>query len=65
MITPNSSESLDLDFGTINAVIEELSKSEADMTPYGKYLLSQPRGYTLGFWSEEGQKLFWEMTNNE
>jgi len=59
------SESEKLDCGTINAVIEELSKSETDMTPYGKYLLSQPRGYTLGFWSKEGQKLFWEMTNDE
>ncbi len=56
-------EKSDLDCGTINAVIEEFSKSETEMTPYGKYLLSQPRGYTLGFWSEEGQELFWEMTN--
>lgn len=53
------------DCGTIDAVIEELGKSEDDMTPYGKYLLSQPRGYTLGFWSEEGKELFWEMTDDE
>ena len=53
------------DCGTIDAVIEELGKSTDDMTPYGKYLLSQPRGYTLGFWSKEGQKLFWEMTDDE
>ncbi len=68
MIKPienSHSKSEQLDCGTINAVIEELSKSAADMTPYGKYLLSQPRGYTLGFWSEEGQELFWEMTNDE
>ena len=56
-------EKSDLYCGTINAVIEEFSKSETEMTPYGKYLLSQPRGYTLGFWSEEGQELFWQMTN--
>lgn len=62
MIKPESEE---LDCGTINAVIEELSKSEVDMSPYGKYLLSQPRGYTLGFWSQEGKQLFWEMTNGE
>ena len=73
MITPSENldsylelpESERLDCGTINAVIKEISKSESDMTPYGKYLLSQPRGYTLGFWSEEGQKLFWEMTADE
>jgi len=58
-------ENESLDCGTINAVIEELSKSETEMTPYGKYLLSQPRGYTLGFWSNEGKELFWEMTNAE
>ncbi len=55
-----------LDCGTINAVFEEIGKSDSDnMTPYGKYLLSQPRGYTLGFWSNEGQDLFWEMTDND
>ncbi len=54
-----------LDCGTIDALIEEISKSESEMTPYGKYLLSQPRGYTVGFWSEEGQELFWEMTDGE
>ena len=53
------------DCGTIDAVIEEIGKSEDDMTPYGKYLLSQSRGYTLGFWSEEGRNLFWEMTDEE
>ena len=58
-------KSRELDCGTINAVIEEIGKSENEMTPYGKYLLSQPRGYTLGFWSDEGQELFWEMTNSE
>jgi len=73
MITPSENldsylelpESERLDCGTINAVIKEISKSESDMTPYGKYLLSQPRAYTVGFWSEEGQKLFWEMTADE
>ena len=62
---PPSERYMQLDCGTINAVYEEISKSESDMTPYGKYLLSQPRGYTLGFWSKEGQDLFWEMTNDE
>ena len=28
-----------LDCGTIDALIEEISKSESEMTPYGKYLL--------------------------
>jgi len=59
------SERENSDCGTINAVIEEFSKSETDMTPYGKYLISQPRGYTLGFWSEEGKELFWKMTDDE
>ncbi len=65
MIKPAKDEREEHDCGTINAVIKELSKSETEMSPYGKYLLSQPRGYTLGFWSEEGQELFWEMTNDE
>mmetsp|Transcript_8925 Transcript_8925/g.14728 ORF Transcript_8925/g.14728 Transcript_8925/m.14728 type:complete len:404 (-) Transcript_8925:393-1604(-) len=58
-------KSRESDCGTINAVIEELGKSESEMTPYGKYLLSQQRGYTVGFWSKEGQELFWEMTDDE
>lgn len=61
----NENEKLGCDTVAIDAVFEEISKNESDMTPYGKYLLSQPRGYTVGFWSEEGQKLFMEMTNNE
>jgi len=44
---PASEQHIQLDCGTINAVYEEISKSESDMTPYGKYLLSQPRGYTF------------------
>ena len=70
MITPIESNSAkgaskQLDCGTIKAVIEELGKNESDMTPYAKYLQAQPRWYTLPFWSDEGQSLFWEMTNDE
>lgn len=70
MITPIESTSAKdaskrLDCGTIKAVIEELGKNESDMTPYAKYLQAQPRWYTLPFWSDEGQSLFWEMTNDE
>ncbi len=65
MIKPSKDEREKYDCGTINAVIKELGKSETEMSPHGKYLLSQPRGYTLGFWSKEGQELFWEMTDDE
>ena len=70
MITPIESNSAKdaskrLDCGTIKAVIEELGKNESDMTPYAKYLQAQPHQYTLPFWSDEGQSLFWEMTNDE
>ncbi len=58
-------KSAELYCGTINAVIEEIGKNKSEMTPYGKYLLSQPRGYTVGFWSDEGKELFWEMTDDE
>ncbi len=64
-VAPQSERYKQLDCGTIDAVIEEICKSESDMTAYGKYLLSQPRGYTLGFWSKLGQDLFWEMTDDE
>ena len=75
MITPIESNSVaeiskfplsgQLDCGTIKAVIEELGKNKSDMTPYAKYLHAQPRWYTLPFWSDDGQSLFWEMTNDE
>lgn len=54
-----------LDCGTIDNVIEEITKDENEITPYGKYLLSQPRGYTAAFWSPAGKELFMEMTNDE
>ncbi|KAL7504895.1 hypothetical protein ACHAXN_002455 [Cyclotella atomus] len=39
-----------------------MTASEDDITPYGKYLLSQPLNYTVGFWTEAGQELFVNLT---
>eukprot|EP00581_Thalassiosira_minuscula_P006467 CAMPEP_0183737202 /NCGR_PEP_ID=MMETSP0737-20130205/51309_1 /TAXON_ID=385413 /ORGANISM="Thalassiosira miniscula, Strain CCMP1093" /LENGTH=428 /DNA_ID=CAMNT_0025971431 /DNA_START=157 /DNA_END=1443 /DNA_ORIENTATION=- len=39
--------------GAIKAVLE--ATSGEDITPYGRYLLSQPKGYTAMFWSQAAQ----------
>lgn len=44
---------------TIRAVIEAMSGDGA--TPYGRYLLSQPRNYLPGYWSDAGQELLLTM----
>eukprot|EP00571_Detonula_confervacea_P008930 CAMPEP_0172328258 /NCGR_PEP_ID=MMETSP1058-20130122/60260_1 /TAXON_ID=83371 /ORGANISM="Detonula confervacea, Strain CCMP 353" /LENGTH=512 /DNA_ID=CAMNT_0013045365 /DNA_START=263 /DNA_END=1802 /DNA_ORIENTATION=- len=45
--------------GTIKAVMEAMSGD--DITPYGQYLLHQPKGYLPAFWSEAGRDLLAEM----
>lgn len=49
----------------IENLYKEITKGEDEITPYAKYLLSQPRGYTPQFWSEAGKKLLLEMTNEQ
>jgi hypothetical protein len=50
------------DCGVIQETLKTMTASEDDMTPYGKYLLSQPSNYTVGFWTESGQELFVKLT---
>lgn len=45
--------------GTIRAVEDAMRDNGA--TPYGRYLLSQPKNYVPGFWSDAGQRLLLEM----
>ena len=52
----------DDDCGVMKATLNAMTASEDDMTPYAKYLLSQPQNYTVGFWTRSGQELFVEMT---
>jgi hypothetical protein len=52
----------DDDCGVIQETLNAMTASEDDMTPYGKYLLSQPLNYTVGFWTEPGQELFVKLT---
>jgi hypothetical protein len=47
------------DCGTVDAVAKDICNES--LTPYGKYLLEQPRGYLPAFWSTEGQALLSEM----
>lgn len=49
----------DSDCGTVEALVKAMSGDS--ITPYGKYLLEQPRGYLPLFWSTEGQTLLTEM----
>lgn len=50
------------DCGVIEETLKAMTASEDDITPYGKYLLSQPLNYTVGFWTEAGQDLFVKLT---
>lgn len=50
------------DCGIIDATIEAMSGD--NITPYGHYLLAQPRGYTPGFWGKEATELLEEMLND-
>lgn len=45
--------------GTVRAVMEAISGDE--MTPYGKYLLHQPKNYLPSFWSKTGVSLLDDM----
>lgn len=45
--------------GTIKAVMEAMSGN--DITPYGQYLLAQPKGYLPRFWSKDGSELMAKM----
>lgn len=49
------------DCGVIEETRKAMTASEDTITPYGKYLLSQPMNYTVGFWTEKGQQLFDEL----
>jgi hypothetical protein len=49
----------DWDCGTVEATVKAMSGD--NITPYGKYLLEQPRGYLPAFWSTKGQTLLSEM----
>lgn len=50
------------DCAVIEATRRAMAASDDDVTPYGRYLLSQPRNYTVGFWTEGGQELMVELT---
>ena len=54
------------DCGVIQETIKVMTASTTNVgiNPYGRYLLSQPQNYTVGFWSEKGQELFVEMTDD-
>jgi len=52
------------DCGVIQETIKVMTASDSNITPYGRYLLSQPQNYTVGFWSKKGQELFVEMTDH-
>jgi hypothetical protein len=45
--------------------IKEVEKAMRDGTPYGRYLLAQPKSHTPGFWSEEGQEYLLAMLRSE
>lgn len=53
----------DWDCGTVEATVKAMSGDS--ITPYGKYLLKQPRGYLPAFWSTEGQTLLSEMLGED
>ena len=40
------------DCGTIESVFRAITADDDEMTPYGRYLLNQPRAYTAAFWSQ-------------
>jgi hypothetical protein len=40
------------DCGTIESVFRAITADNNEMTPYGRYLLNQPRAYTAAFWSQ-------------
>ncbi len=44
------------DCGTIESVFRAITADNDEMTPYGKYLLNQPRAYTAAFWSQVRDK---------
>ena len=50
------------DCAVIEATRKAMAASDNDITPYGKYLLSQPQNYTVGFWTEGGHALMVELT---
>ena len=50
------------DCGVIQETLNAITASDNVITPYGKYLASQPLNYTVGFWTESGQDLFVELT---
>lgn len=50
------------DCGVIQETLNAITASDNAITPYGKYLASQPLNYTVGFWTESGQDLFVELT---
>ena len=45
--------------GTIKAVIEAMSGGT--ITPYGRYMAAQQKGYAPGYWSEDARDLLEEM----
>eukprot|EP00804_Cyclotella_cryptica_P014705 CCRYP_020191-RA/>CCRYP_020191-RA protein AED:0.03 eAED:0.03 QI:100/1/1/1/0.33/0.25/4/1464/410 len=54
------------DCGVIQETMKVMAASAVNVegNPYGRYLLSQPHNYTVGFWSNKGQELFVEMTDD-
>ncbi|KAL7545395.1 hypothetical protein ACHAWF_008739 [Thalassiosira exigua] len=45
--------------------IKEVERAMRAGTPYGKYLLAQPKSYTPGFWSEGGRDYLKTMMRSE
>ena len=44
------------DCGTIESVYHAITAERDEMTPYGRYLLNQPKAYTAAFWSQVSVK---------
>lgn len=53
--------------GTIRAVMEAMSGDDdtTGITPYGKYLAAQPKGYLPAYWSESGRELLANMLRSK
>ncbi|KAL7551722.1 hypothetical protein ACHAWF_014909 [Thalassiosira exigua] len=45
--------------------IEEVKEMMNNRTPYGNYLLAQPKGFTPGFWSDAAKSLLMDMLDTQ
>jgi len=63
ILKPRDPKHDEWDCGTVEATFDAMNSSNP--SPYGKYLLSQPRGYLPAFWSQQGQELFSELLGSD